>query len=1276
MNHNHPPKGWLQLVWQYLGNYFTTAEDLQRLEGLPLIPLSVSQTPISLTPLCYFSRVVIRGVNFDCIDDAVSDVLTKIGLMVLLDCPAFIRHHPAVLGTFINPPTIQGILRAMVVCVSNTATGTFVEKVQGLSTQEKHTLRSFLSDVRPGHIGMEEYNLLGSLPLFETHLLKRFVSKKDDLCAASPDFLPIQPLRDFIDVSKEDSKALARFLKVRILEPTELLCEMIFPDLQQGRYSEEQVDRLMPLVLKRFGPVIRSDGNFKRNIQVLPFVPSQTVRVRASGVFDPRNRSLQELFAHEDVFPVGELYNDPDILIMLEELGMKREKKITAKDLFQSAKKVSALPPSQSVMMKSKAILLYLSTHPRKLQEPAVHGKKLGALLWNLRWVSRLPQRTRNFPPSLPWWETAEEQEIHFFKPSEVKSHHFANLIGTVKPVVDIESSNEICSYFGWQTKPDIEDVVKNLQNLVTYYAKEEKLYYVEMVKDIYTFFWSLNCDALNRAFERANVVDWVWNGDGFSSPCKVLPSEPNVDLTPYILPLPLEMMNYFSLFQRFGMRAQSDPALLLQVLGMIKGKYGDRNSRFSSSEVKRDLKLSVEILNEVANEQLSPELQEMILVPTHVEGNLYIRLERVERCMYCEYDDWLKSESDHDEMEYFYVHANVPTVTAERLGVPSLTNRMLEPDELSFGEEFGQEEKLTTRLNRLLEDYKDGFAVPKELIQNADDAGATEVRFLYDERTNEDAITCLIDEGMRSCQGPALWVYNDATFTDEDFVNITKLNEATKVHDTAKIGRFGLGFNAVYNLTDVPMFVSKNYFAIFDPHTTYLGKAIRNKRKPGMKIDLNKDAERRRKYSNQFKPFNGIFGCDLHLYREDNSFDGTLFRFPLRTRGQAIASEIKQLYYDDQQMRELLQMFLRGAKHLLLFTQNVLRVGIYHLPKLENQDPQPVLMFEVTKSTPQAGILRELSFSFTFPPTALNFSPEELSFLKQCNFLQASSKMKRLARDQKIDPRKFPKSSMIVDVNCSFTKYGVDFFDANLRQEKIAWLVVSSMGTGQAMNVAKNSPSLLPSAGVAVQLEPRGSNSFKPLPVVKEVDRCNLNGTIFCYLPLPIHSGLLVHINGAFAVASNRRHLLERVEDDKTWFGVDWNKALLQDSVVSAFLDLLEDVKSIIPNDGSYVFHSLWPKASEIQPSCLPLLTSFYAKLTGGNLPLFSDGMKWVGIKQIVFLDPQFREESQIGEAANKVLQMRFKGHSVVIDLPFDVLYSFEVCDLEKEINPRLQQE
>ncbi len=43
----------------------------------------------------------------------------------------------------------------------------------------------------------------------------------------------------------------------------------------------------------------------------------------------------------------------------------------------------------------------------------------------------------------------------------------------------------------------------------------------------------------------------------------------------------------------------------------------------------------------------------------------------------------------------------------------------------------FGQSEPLTNRLKRLLEDYTDGFAIPKELVQNADDAGATEVGIL-----------------------------------------------------------------------------------------------------------------------------------------------------------------------------------------------------------------------------------------------------------------------------------------------------------------------------------------------------------------------------------------------------------------------------------------------------------------------------------------------------------------------------------------------------------------
>ena len=246
-------------------------------------------------------------------------------------------------------------------------------------------------------------------------------------------------------------------------------------------------------------------------------------------------------------------------------------------------------------------------------------------------------------------------------------------------------------------------------------------------------------------------------------------------------------------------------------------------------------------------------------------------------------------------------VHQNVPNSTSEALGVPTLMSKMLDAEELDYS--FGQADSLTSRLNALLQEYTDGFAVPKELIQNADDAGATEVKFLFDERTNTDALTCLIDEGMRDCHGPALWFYNNSVFSDEDFENIAKLNGATKENQTDKIGRFGLGFNAVYNVTDVPSFVSRHNIVIFDPHTTFLGKSIRNKLKPGLKLDMRRHRRKLRSLGNQFKPFNDIFGCDL---RSEVSYPATLFRLPLRTRSQAARSEICQKPYDATEVREL----------------------------------------------------------------------------------------------------------------------------------------------------------------------------------------------------------------------------------------------------------------------------------------------------------------------------------------------------------------------------------
>ena len=85
-------------------------------------------------------------------------------------------------------------------------------------------------------------------------------------------------------------------------------------------------------------------------------------------------------------------------------------------------------------------------------------------------------------------------------------------------------------------------------------------------------------------------------------------------------------------------------------------------------------------------------------------------------------------------------------------------------------------------------------------MIQNADDAGATEVKFLYDCRSYGNEY--LLHPGLSKFQGPALYAYNDAKFKPEDWEGIQNMMRSAKKDDPLKVGRFGIGFNSVYHVT------------------------------------------------------------------------------------------------------------------------------------------------------------------------------------------------------------------------------------------------------------------------------------------------------------------------------------------------------------------------------------------------------------------------------------------------------------------------------------------
>ena len=1268
----HPSNDWLGNLWAYLGKNFPSVDELCRLEGLPLLPLDMSEAPITLVRLKQLSDVVVRSLHGDSLDDAIVGTLKDLGVTVMQGYPRFLGLHPSVSKTFVHPPSVQGVLKALAAFLTLKPTA-----VQTTTDDGKRCFRRFVA--KASSLSPDEKKVLNCIPLFET-MSGAFVSKSDGLCAAPDEAFPVKTLRDLIDIRENDTKRLASLLDIQVLTRSEVLLEVIFPDVIGQRYSTEEIDRLMGFVMDRYHVYAAEDGRFQNQLKDLPFVSTKNDRVRPKEVFDPRKDFLKRIFVEEDVFPVGK-YVQPTALVILEYLGMKGEEDITGHNVYESAKAVNKIFDFSAAEMKSSAIMSFLTSNPAKLEEIVSGTSGLGELgksLEGIPWVSVIRRKPDDFPESLPFWGETHS-EPYFLKPSDVKYKQAANIIGSVKPLVKAGPCSQLTCFFSWDADPAVVDVVQHLLNVISCYSPHDKPRYIIIAQEMYTFFSRANHNDVLTALENVKNLPWIWNGDGFSSPRFLISQKPPIDLSPYICSLPSEVARFYELFEKFGLQKKCDDAFLLEVLHLIKEKY-DNQPPPPTAEVRKDLQLSVDILNEIkpnVGDRLPPELQEKVLIPTHVEDDAYVKLAPVERCMYCEHD-WLeRSNHDGEEdegMKYFYVHRNIPNSTAELLRVPTLMNRMLEPDELGIGEEFGQEEKLTRRLSRLLEDYTDGFAVPKELVQNADDAGATEVRFLYDERTNQDAMTCLIDEEMKHCQGPALWAYNDAEFRDEDFTNITKLNGATKEQETEKIGKFGLGFNAVYNLTDVPMFLSRNYFVIFDPHKFYLGKAIRNKSKPGIKINLNKNTKRLRSLSNQFKPFNGIFDCDLHLNKDDYSYPGTLFRFPLRTREQAIKSEIKQLHYDNEQMKELLKLFASGAKTLLLFTQNVVRVSIYHLPKDSNLFCPPSLLFEVSKSLCREGIRRELSFPVSLSHAAKKLSKEEQYLLQQCNFLQASSVVAKNGGDADSSMPAVLSSALTINIKSTTTESGKPFVEAEtyMSDESQTWLVASSMGKGLTVQFKKDDKSLLPSAGVAARLTFDDCGKLLPVPVVDQVaaDVQRPLGKLFCYLPLPIKSGLPVHVNGAFAVASSRRSLKEKTADDKDSMGVEWNKSLMQDSVCEAYLDLLEDFKTLASD--KYQFYSLWPRACEVEQNCEPLARSFYQSLASGGYSLFSNGSQWVDIDHVVFLEPNFRYDPKIGELSFEVLKFFKKEDTVIIDLSAEVYQSFVSYDLVTKIQEK----
>ncbi|KAL9125304.1 MAG: hypothetical protein Q9217_005473 [Psora testacea] len=226
------------------------------------------------------------------------------------------------------------------------------------------------------------------------------------------------------------------------------------------------------------------------------------------------------------------------------------------------------------------------------------------------------------------------------------------------------------------------------------------------------------------------------------------------------------------------------------------------------------------------------------------------------------------------------------------------------------------QRQPITTTLRNICESYPPNTCL-RELLQNADDARATEVEYVLDTRTYTDGP--LLHSELAQYHGPALLARNNSVFTEDDLDSLSSVGDSGKRFDPATTGKFGQGFNSVYHWTDGPWVYSRNFLLMLDPHERWSKEFEAGG--PTWDVIQTQDSPEIQNHLKTFAAFDVKPGKELNE---------TIIRIPLRTVSQAVSSKIVKREAVIQDIKQILERFSVDMQEGgLLFLKHIRKVTV-----------------------------------------------------------------------------------------------------------------------------------------------------------------------------------------------------------------------------------------------------------------------------------------------------------------------------------------------------------
>ena len=896
---------------------------------------------------------------------------------------------------------------------------------------------------------------------------------------------------------------------------------------------------------------------------------NKCIPVKGSGAFEyPRKLInvnsvfIAKLFdISEGRFTEDEFIVEPYVRVLVQ-LGMISGE-LPTNGLVERAQTVCRLQDKEKADNRVTDILEYLVHIDAKYFANERKTERMNSLSS----VPFLRSKQNPFQGLVPWYSSDQR----YFSPSDLFCDSHLSLIFNQLPVLCLPDrlkenyDNLLKSSLGISGKqPNLKTVLDNICSLIKkikdgIQTNDPSLpkFLDDAFRDMYKFL-NAECKSGNKQVIRMKLKDLpcIWLDRRLAFPSQVVCTWRSNQCYPYLCSLPSIYDEFEEFFLTIGVERFPSMKFLLKVISNLKNDY-------------KDNPLSTEHIELVCS--VSTKLAENYDIERDQESMLPDEKGILRHCSKLTCDDatiqkanWVQftqAFKDFQDKGGHFMNPKIPRDTAQRLGARPILDAVLKNvEDMSFlkGTEFGQHEDLVDRLNGILKKYPPDTSIFKEFIQNSDDAKASEISFILDQRTNhpdKQLFLHHIDEWKKLQKVPALCIFNNKPFTEDDIEGICKLGRGGKGDTIDTIGRFGIGFNVAYHLTDCPMFVSfdgsgnPTNFCVFDPLRLYCVE--RHTSAPGRKW-VNKDGYFDQ-FRDQFSPFLLDLFDSMRALRptcfKDISQGFTVFRFPLVhwDPREHIGNERqpRDNYFNEanihkvSQLKQLLVQLQSVSTDMLLFLNNIRHLSV----------------FEVNETG-------KCAHYFSVEACTSNNSP-----------MQATRPLS-------------VSSETIV------TKYESD----NKFISK--WIVNKQSGFVNNKFKAVSQ--------VYTQAKERGLDAVGGTASMVNY-RTILKGSMYCFLPVSIRSCLPVHLNGYFLLDDSRSHLGKILGIE------DWNSVLVEHVVVPSYVNLVLKARDYV--DGSIEsirwFYSLFPNLDSKEVSAaseLKVNELFYDALLSCNHPVLID--------------------------------------------------------------------